>query len=738
MPDIKGTYSAPGGGTQATLVITSSVGSAHLTATTAAWTTASVGDIIIVEGIDTQSDGGILFLGKINGIDGDKMGVTLSGPATIEVIGSSQLVTWGPNNLTAFLDWKAANQGSTLNTLTFPDSDVYMVFNDTVTNIAENSYIARGVLNYIWDGQGHSPLIAGQFRFGTLANPQQAITFPVSARTAAVARGATGVQLLTAGQYTRFVPGNEYTLSNEQVYRAGTTAIMQCLEMQGPVSAPQNPYFWEYVTITDAPASGAISFAAPLVNAYGTNYRDFTSGDALDVAGPATLFMLDAKWDARTVFKGMRFYHPSGLCYAQQRYVASTEGSVWLGQYGLCGSINEDYILDATSVPNALTEMDKLVWRCTIRNGSTVRIPWFQSASVENLLIEYSTVTERLKGTPKHAVLRNSTIAALQLGPDAYGITESIYASGNIISELDPTRPVYDADITDPTGQTQFALSNGIMSIIGGTGVGGPCVRWGIPGALIHFRAQKYSETAFRVTSCNPDGSVNTSMYRISAYPNVPLSGSTDLGVQAAPYLVGTFENNTGCDDIVDLSQIDARGKLFGEYSRRTYQRNPTGTQIAINAVPIGGPILYGQLRSITVGVSVAFTTAGALAMHVLGRFFANAIDLPPASSSLTSWLPIVDLKTIGTRAWNFGDGSWSGVVGADSLAIPTGGNVWLCDIEAPYISATVTDGDPGVVTVTLVTDQYPDIAPPIMLYGNPVNKQKQPSPVRSVRVRSF
>lgn len=692
--DIKSTYSAVGDGQQVTAVITaSSVTNVHtVSASTAVWTFGvDENKSIIIEGIGSASANNKALQTTITAVAVDGKSITIAGTVGTTVTGSSQVVTWGTSDTGAFQAFNIAQQGVANVTLTIP-AGIYMLVTWASGAIGNSAWWLRGVPGVQVVGSG-SPLLAGIMFLGGYTFPNQEATRPVTGKVASVSTGASSVTLLTPSEYTRFQPGNAYSMGLPSSYISGTKAILSGIDQQG-YGDPPNPAIWEFVTITNVNTStGVITFSSPIRNSYLSTWPVWKAGvspDSTNEGGPATLRMLDVSWDTSMTITSVRFYTPDGLIYAWARDV-TFNSCTWLNSYGPSPTVSQNYVVDGCDFSLCSTEVDKTVENFTIRNGTTWSTVFFQSSSVEKFVLSDSIISTRLKGLARNTVLINSTIAILQIGPESYGYTNSLQATNCVISSVDSTRTIEDSDVIT----AGWTISNGVITSPS------PPIRWGIPGVIMNFKGQVPSETNFKVLALNSDGSIITSLTAQSAWPNVPKGGGTNLKVAQIPYLQGYFENNTGSADIIDLSQLLARGKRFGEYSKRTYSAAPTGTQIDINSSP-AGPTMYGLMKTLTITVSPAFTTSGTRTLAVLGRFFAAALDLP-VNGAQTSWLPSVNLKTSGARTWTLENG-WSGVVAGDSLANP--GRVWLTGSQTFFLSAAIDGVDTGVVSIEITTDQ--------------------------------
>lgn len=690
--DIKSTYGAVGDGQLVTATLSITSGQKVLTSTTPLWALGGgdIGKGISIDGAGGADDNALGLITTIVAPYIDQFSVNLALAATSTLSSVSAKVAWGTNDSPAFVAFNTAGRAATgLVSLTIPGPDIYYLGSLDQNDI----HWCRGIAQLEINGQSN-PTLTGLISCGTIVFPT---TNQCSARTATANPGDTVIKLLTVADATRFQPGNTITQSDMLVYTAGTTAIMSSLDMQG--FGDPNHFNWELVTITNVDTgTGFITISSPLRDRYLSTSPLYNAGDAglhTDCGGPATLYMLDASWDSSIKFSGIQFFAPGGAINALARTM-TFQGVTWISNLlsisrGPNLSSNDVCTLDACDFTGCSLEADKTINQMNIINGTTGHVIEFQSASIKNLFVDSTCTIDQLRGTARNSVV-NGAVTTLSLGPTAYGRADSFKSTGGVFGTIAPNS-VVDSIIPN----ANFACTNGVITVIN------YLPRWAIPSTWMTLQGPAESETAFTVTSGAGDGSPNVAAINTvigtnlsgSTWPGVPLQGGTALSVMVHPAPSATFVGCTGCDDAVDLSNAGAQGKPIYSYSKRSYT-----AATLVNS--ISGPRLWGRLVSVKVTVGVAFTTSGALNLKIFGQFAAGALD---PNNSNTSWNLTVDLKTTGVRTITPGLVTTTAVGSADSLGSAPGA-IWFVGRQAPFISGSITGGDPGTIVIEVQTDQ--------------------------------
>lgn len=669
--------------------------------TTNLWVSGDAGKVILIDGVGAGGNQAQLLTTIATFVDAQH--ITLTDAATVPLSAVPTLIAWGTDDSAAFARFNTAGRAASGQvTLTIPQSSPSSVYMTASTT--PNVYKwCRGIpqLKVTWDGLNR-PTLAGNIDCGTFTFPTSS---DCSARIATAKSGDTTLQLLHVADGFKFQPGRTLTQNDGTVYISGTRGFISALDMQG--TGDPNHFYREFIQFTNVNLStGLITLVAPLKTQYLSTFPLYNEGgppgpsEATDCGGPATIYIYDASWDAVIEFVGIQFCAPGNLINGQVRTITFSGPCKWLGGLGPTQSNNETWTVNGGDLSTCLMEADKNVTTLNIIS-TAVHVGWFQSASTDNLLID-STTMDQLKGTVKNTTVNNSTITTVDLGPTGFGRADTFHASNSTFGAIN----YLFADQLLPNPPTVYSCVGGRITVTGSF-----LPRWAVPGTLVFAVGLQEGAASFNVLALSGDGDpftdashkfIDTDLK--NGWPNIPLaSGGTAMFAVPHPAPLITFINCTGCDDARDFSNPGAQGKPAFSYSNRTYAGGASGAVIAlVNPVyiPTEGPRLWGKIVSVKVTVGVAFTTAGALSLNLFGRFVTNAND--PLTGTTTTWIPVVDLKTPGTRtitATTFNN------LGADNLG-PSPGSIFFSGRQIPYINGTVTGGDPGTVTIEVETDQ--------------------------------
>jgi hypothetical protein len=500
-----------------------------------------------------------------------------------------------------------------------------------------------------------------------------------SSRLATVAAGSAKVTLLTPRESSRFTVGG--------------WALIAGFDLQG-YGYPPNPHFFEYVQITAINAAiGEITFAAPLKNSYKSSWPLNWSGSHLeaDQGGPATLYALDPTWDTEVEYRGLTIARPEAQTYANGRSITYRD-VIFTGQF--CGVPTQNLVWQAidTEMSECVMEADKLVGTMVL-DGVTIRSIVFQSSSIDLLSITRSTVTLSLNGTPKKAVISDSTIAALKPGAIAYGRSEEVVCTNCIISSIIPGG-VLEKGGSEIGVNNAYSMSNGIIMVPNSLGA----VRWAVPGSNLFWSGRYQTEGSFRIVNVTQDVD-NTNVHTTlnSGFPPVPLyNGKLYILVHPAPKF--TCTNCKGSAVAVDLSQAPAGAPLYS-YSKRTY----TGTSGTTLAAAFE---VWGAVSSVKFNVTKPYTgVLGTLILKPLGQF--NNYPTIKADSSVFTYGPIINLKTAGERVVTPSEVTGT-QTGDSGLVVPE--PVWFTGTTtSPSISSDLSQESSSVwpnITIEITTDQ--------------------------------
>ena len=434
------------------------------------------------------------------------------------------------------LNWQRAHPG--LIELYIPSGSV-CVFNKPS---ADQGRFAKGIKDLLVYGYGATLSSASSsgdaFWLGGIGvsgiNPQDDVH---SARVLTVNAGSDSVTLLTPSQTSLF--------------RVGNYALMAGLDTQG-YGYPPNPYFYEYVQIQRvSSSSGVITLNAPLKNTYKSTWPLYFSGNRSqpDQGGPATLYTLDPSWDAQIEYAGLTISQ-DGQTYSPGRSITYRDVSFTGGACGIPTENMSWTAIDA-NMPNCDMEVDKLIDSLAL-SRVTIRQILFQSASPNLFVMDSSTVTSTLNGTPKKTMISNSSLAAFRPGAYAYGNSKAVTCTDCVLNSVSPLG-VFDEGGSNNIGVNNFySMAAGIIT---SANLNGP-MRWAVPGAQLFWRGQYENEgvpfTVLDVTQDATNTYVQTSL--TGGFPSVPqYHGVLTIAVNPAPEF--TCTNCTGSADAVDLSQ---------------------------------------------------------------------------------------------------------------------------------------------------------------------------------------
>lgn len=613
---------------------------------------------------------------------------------------STQMV-WGTNDIAAFVSFNTACKGASgLVTLTLPSPGIYFLNPPDQNSSRWNRFISN--LRVVSVGAGKA-MLTGALNLGSFTMPgTDGGTYSV--KLATVNPGDTTLQLLRISDAPKCHPGNTHTASDGSVYTSGTVGNLTGMDTEG--FGDPTPQFREFVTIANVnDTTGLLTLVAPTKYQYLSTWPTYVPGSAFSVddGGPATLYMWNADWDATCEFVGLQVWSPLGSINCPLRHIKFTNCDL-LPVAGGVGSFFpatcETWTLDNTTF-GSKTEVDKNIHQLNVINGSAGHRWWLQTAACENMLIDSSTI-DQLEGTARFTTISNSTITTLILGPVANGCADSLTAINCVISAIDIEFKERIL-VSSPTG---YSISGGRItaqvSIV-------DAPRWAMPGYHMFLGGSQEAQAGFNVLAVSGNGdpwnapSLTFIDTDLNGWPPMQLGGGTDMSLITHPAPLATFINCTGCADAIDYSNPKAQGKPLYSYSNRTYAGVASGAMIAlVNPIysDTEGPRLWGTIVSVTVTVGTAFTTPGPLSLNLFGRFVTGAAD--PLTGNTTTWAPVVDLKTPGTRtitATAFNN------LGADNLG-PAPGRIHFSSRQGPWLNGTVAGGDPGAVTIEVQTDQ--------------------------------
>ena len=193
-------------------------------------------------------------------------------------------------------------------------------------------------------------------------------------------------------------------------------------------------------------------------------------------------------------------------------------------------------------------------------------------------------------------------------------------------------------------------------------------------------------------------------------FPSTIPAGTTKIGFRVPPARMVYFENCTGTEQAVDLSQAAARNRPLNSYTKRQYSSLPTASSTGLRLSAAGalagtGSVvpMFGFIQSIKFNVTKAYTGAQGTLNAGLGQFFVNLY----IAGVQNQYNPRINVKVVGERVI-----TPSGVTGAQTGdqnlsfgSVPA----WIDAGFSPVLSANINAESASVwpeFTIEMITDQ--------------------------------
>jgi hypothetical protein len=633
-------YGADGSAQWVTTTLDIAIGTTTLTTSDPIWSPADAGKAVVMPPLPFGS----VFLTTIATYVSSTQ-VILAAPAPVAYAAYEAIIAWGPDSTAAFQSFKDDYQGL-IATLYIPPG-VYL--------------ISSGNFGGMWDGIANITVNAtGATLAGGLFQVQASAQYEAAnhmAYTATVAAGATSVTLLTPAQTSRFAVGG--------------WAMMSGLDMQ-MYGYPTNHARFEYLKIASIDAgTGVITFTTPLVDSYKSTWPVYNTSGA-NFGGPATLYAMDPRFEHTSVVNGLTIaqfaqYGVSGLDLTfNDCTFAGT------GQLGPHPTMAKRVVFNDCVATGTTLEIDKLVTLLEV-NGGTWRVLNYQSAnSIRETILDNVIVTASIVGSPWKFIIRNGCdIAYYQCATVFFG-----YANELIVS--DSTIHLWSSGAVGTSHRTlDGGTQDGIdqdATMVGGVITVPAAMRaisisqWGIEGGRLFFVDTAVgniaSFTITDVTESAPGGDilVHTDWSGNGGdYPDRDF-GALGVWLQTHPAPICSFDNVTGCAEVVDLSRAPA-GLPMWSYTSRDYD----GSLFGVGAYVA----IIGRVVRIKVTVTTPYTgTAPTLTATVFPGW---ANDLEGAGQTNIQFT--INLKVAGVRELDASAGSypvsWTGGQTGDTLPSP-------------------------------------------------------------------
>jgi hypothetical protein len=367
-------------------------------------------------------------------------------------------------------------------------------------------------------------------------------------RIVTVNSGSDTVELVTAGQTSRFSVGQWCCVSG--------------INMQG-AGDPPNLGIFEFKKIQSI-GTGTLTFTEPLVNSYKDTWPVYTAGRG----GPATVFPMQGFWDQEVEFKGATFTDTGQLCYGKTRVAKWTDCT--FSTYGPCPTVNNLFqAVRCTANGSGGLEVDKCVHRIEFIDCN-IRAIDFQSASVNELYVynlSQTVSSPRFRGGARNSnTFVNLTTGTFNFGPMNYGcmgpttMTDCSASTGTFFNQTSPF-----SDYTEEGG--------GVLSYAGGPGsansAGGSGAHWwATPGAnAVLLDSSNNFARSFQISDVSQSGG------RTYVHTNLPDPVPSTINGRSAPWKIiahpcpsVTMTNCTGNTLFTTHSGLPA-GTPFNEWT---------------------------------------------------------------------------------------------------------------------------------------------------------------------------
>ncbi len=694
---------AVGGGTRITVTVTIVHGAPTiLTASAPAWTSSINRNVVWVAGIG-GGDGSEALIDYVTYNSTTQLTLD-SGldPAFAGVTGLTTTMLYAPqDDVPAFVAFQTAalahlvgSPGDTC-TLTIP-AGIYCCGGPNVT-VPQQGW-QRFIPKLQVTGAGNPTL------FGYLApGPGNVVVYGLDI-SALINTAQIGDTTLTLKDPTsdafKFAIGRTATEGNGYTYKFGGQLMICAYDLFGLGGAPLSNYYFEYPKMTSInPTTGVITLAAPL-SEDGPYLDTFPQWEATGVGnfsgGPATILAIDDSWNCDITMTGLTLAGFSEGAGAGAEKI-TFKNITFIGPWFPNPSVSGDFTVDTCTF--TFTETDKMIRTLNLTN-CTIHTILSQSTNLKNLNISGTTLTGSMNGNGRFCTITNSNINNLTVGGNlTYGSPQTFTATNSYFGILrgDGGGP---ANLRDP----DYTLVSGEIIF------DGP-VSWGIPGTRMRFEGQYDCETMFQVTGCTQPGGLGTASHiqtdfgSRTGWPSLP-GASIELVGHPAPQIF--MSGCTSPDPATNLQLLDfclpaSQGKPMFSYSKRGYKSTAGGPAgyvlFRADNGSLPGPELWGNIVSVTITVVTPYTGAEA------GIFWPFGSTLYPTFApdyTYASWVPVIDLKTAGTRVITPAGAT---PLGADSNLTMPNPSTWFTAVTSPQVLNNLSDS-PAVVTVEIITDQ--------------------------------
>lgn len=674
------TPAAKGDTQDTTTTFTISIGSPTLTCNGASpFVAGDTGKYFMIRGAGSSGESSQWLFGTMTYVSANQ--VTLSVNATKALTATSARLVWGTDDAPAaraFNTWAQAQTDSI--TLTLGSGAKSFIFASSDSNAQRGGGLCYNVsfpISVVGNGgstgttkfiyttvfQAFCFVCSTHLKTGTGTYP--GILNNGLAYLNSVSAGATSIQCKTASDATG-------------LFTAGKWALISGLDLMG-TGSPPNPFLYEYVLPTNVNGTtGGITLQDPLQNSYSDTWPVFNVGDANhdNHGGPASLYAINDGWGVEATFQGilLDLIATGGQTYSKGRKMTFQDVKLVDGN-GLIPSGSKEVIFNSCVLNTYQMEVDKITERVTFDNTVTGQL-FFQS-SVDIVTVQNgSNISGGLNGTPRNLTVTGSTVAGVNLGATAFGRTDSFISSGSTFTSTFTLGGVSDSGDNTGALRTDYTMSNTGLLTMPRSGRAYAGLRWALPGTRAYFSGGETS-APFRAVRWGPGFTVlsvtadATNIYVQTDWPytgGIP-SWASFILVTPSKYLSLASDTSSSVTDVQRLMAANAAGySIPGTYMSLTLNGGNCGTS-AFNFSAT--PLTAGKLVSLTLNVTTPYTgSSGTLTWSPGATQYVIT-----NGGTITSWIPIFDLKTPGARIIR--PGGVTGTAGADSgLALPDP-NAW-------------------------------------------------------------
>lgn len=675
-------------------------GSKHLSVTEETFAKGDVGKLLYVPDSNLPNRSSIIAAVI------DAQNVLLASASTTIFEPKSVKITFGTDDAPAFKKfntWARENQSSSRQVkLVVPDgANCWFGSTQSIKGFG-NGYYFAGINNVVVEGTGatlNGENGAGYF-LGVIGICQRGITQKLgcSARIRTASAGASQIQLtaqsLAAGYINRFSVNGWLMVGGLDT---------QSLWNKGYGYPPNPTYFeWRQITAIDA-GTGAITLDRPLSHTYQDTWPLYSSGNAFeaDQGGPATIWAIPDAWNSTAEFRGFAIKQLYQTNTIRRHVTLRNIRTASVSGAGAIPSQSESW--SAYNSSFAHMEADKIVGTVLL-DGGQFGILKCQSNSIDTVIIRNTTFTNQLAGCGKRTEIRDSTIAALYLGPSAYGAGTTVICTRCNVASFHYISGFGHAP------QSDYAMSEGVISFHNTAASGSdPAQRIfsPMPNNLFYYVGGPFGGTIGLVRPQSITQDPTNTYVRTSEANGFPRWAGGIKGIFTHPAPQFTCDACLG--DPILVAMNTQRGatplKPLGEFSSRDFAPRAVGAQ--------GKLVAIGKIVSLTVNVTQAYTGSGSMSLNPTGQFHQETVQ--QSKWAAYDWVPTINLKQAGTRIIKPSGTTCNGSPGAcagDTCSLPISGcyslpeAVWFKDSIIPFINGTMNGGVNPKFTITIQTDQ--------------------------------